>query len=255
MKKTTLLSVNDLSAICLHARKLHWINYCAFGSVNCVMNLRSFFNGQLLEPQGREYMLGHGRRSYSPALARFFSPDGFSPFGKGGFNAYSYAMADPINYGDFDGAAPGKLMPGVLVFKGRMKRFKKVLVAESMSSSSSSGKLLNIIAHGDGAGYVGGKYFGKLSPSSLFKMLQAKGVPIGESPVHLLSCRGADTGFFAPVSYAQRLANLSGQPVTAYHGVVTAARSRPAGNAKEFDGFYNVFTHENFRPQTFYPER
>jgi RHS repeat-associated protein len=46
------------------------------------------------------YVLGNGYRVYSPCRMRFNSPDGWSPFDEGGFNAYAYCNNDPINYCD-----------------------------------------------------------------------------------------------------------------------------------------------------------
>ena len=57
------------------------------------------FTGQHCQLNG-DYLLGRGRRVYSPTLMRFFSPDGLSPFGRGGINAYAYCGGDSVNYSD-----------------------------------------------------------------------------------------------------------------------------------------------------------
>jgi len=49
------------------------------------------------------YHLGNGHRLYSPGQMRYLSPDLLSPFGKGGFNAYAYCAADPVNHIDPSG--------------------------------------------------------------------------------------------------------------------------------------------------------
>lgn len=43
------------------------------------------------------YILGNGYRPYNPTLMRFHSPDSWSPFGRGGLNAYMYCVGDPVN--------------------------------------------------------------------------------------------------------------------------------------------------------------
>ncbi|WP_166367090.1 RHS repeat domain-containing protein [Pseudomonas akapageensis] len=58
------------------------------------------FNGELSEVQTGVYLLGKGYRAYSPALMYFHSPDSWSPFGRGGINAYCYCGGDPVNFVD-----------------------------------------------------------------------------------------------------------------------------------------------------------
>lgn len=52
------------------------------------------------------YLLGQGYRAYSPVLMRFTSADSWSPFGRGGLNAYAYCLGDPVNAVDPSGHAP-----------------------------------------------------------------------------------------------------------------------------------------------------
>ncbi|WP_153785740.1 RHS repeat-associated core domain-containing protein [Pseudomonas sp. EMN2] len=61
------------------------------------------FNGERFEPVTGCYQLGNGYRAYTPVLMRFRSPDSWSPFGRGGLNAYAYCSADPINHSDPSG--------------------------------------------------------------------------------------------------------------------------------------------------------
>lgn len=68
------------------------------------------FNGQLPESCTGHYLLGHGHRAYSPGLRRFLSPDGLSPFGKGGANAYVYCQGDPVNSTDPTGSISRPLL-------------------------------------------------------------------------------------------------------------------------------------------------
>lgn len=58
------------------------------------------FNGELREARLSWYWLGNGYRAYNPILMRFHSPDSWSPFGRGGLNAYTYCAGDPVNFSD-----------------------------------------------------------------------------------------------------------------------------------------------------------
>lgn len=80
-------------------------NYLAFTpyghlhSPNAVMT-RMGFNGELREQRTGWYFLGNGYGAYNPRLMRFHSPDTFSPFGKGGMNAYMYCGGEPVMRAD-----------------------------------------------------------------------------------------------------------------------------------------------------------
>jgi|GEM_PF-3231911 len=60
------------------------------------------FNGQRPEALTGHYLLGQGYRAFNPVLMRFNSPDSWSPFGRGGINAYAYCP-DPIMMQDPSG--------------------------------------------------------------------------------------------------------------------------------------------------------
>lgn len=61
------------------------------------------FNGERSEPLTGHYLLGNGYRAFNPVSMRFNSPDSWSPFGRGGLNAYVYCIGDPINREDNSG--------------------------------------------------------------------------------------------------------------------------------------------------------
>lgn len=61
------------------------------------------FNGILREAGSGGYLLGNGYRFFSATLMRFFTPDLWSPFGRGGINAYAYCINDPVNGSDPSG--------------------------------------------------------------------------------------------------------------------------------------------------------
>jgi RHS repeat-associated protein len=70
-----------------------------YGHLSPVSGLISLlgFNGERRDPVTGHYLLGNGYRAFNPVLMRFNSPDKLSPFGKGGLNAYSYCVGDPVN--------------------------------------------------------------------------------------------------------------------------------------------------------------
>ena len=61
------------------------------------------FNGERPDPVTGHYHLGNGYRQFNPVLMRFNSPDSWSPFGKGGLNAYAYCAGNPISQVDPSG--------------------------------------------------------------------------------------------------------------------------------------------------------
>lgn len=61
------------------------------------------FNGERREGQTGWYMLGNGYRVFNTVLGRFHSPDSWSPFGKGGVNAYGYVEGNPVGNTDSTG--------------------------------------------------------------------------------------------------------------------------------------------------------
>ena len=63
------------------------------------------FNGERADPVTGHYLLGNGYRAFNPVLMRFNSPDSWSPFGKGGINAYGYCGGDSVNRRDDSGHA------------------------------------------------------------------------------------------------------------------------------------------------------
>ncbi|WP_082378011.1 RHS repeat-associated core domain-containing protein [Pseudomonas sp. RIT-PI-q] len=75
------------------------------------------FNGERPDPVTGHYVLGNGYRAFNPVLMRFNSPDSWSPFGKGGVNAYAYCGGDPFNRGDETGHAWWIFRPVVKLFR------------------------------------------------------------------------------------------------------------------------------------------
>lgn len=208
------------------------------------------YNGQLHEAATRWQILGNGYRVYSPALRRYYSADSLSPFEEGGLNAYAYGTGNPVNVLDPSGhwgvpALAGVLTAGALAVGG-------VAVASTLKGNDSHGDVLGavagvlaagaaaagllflhmrdpgpkrgelivrngkskdvVLAHGDPNLTLVGT--SDLDGSEFSELLKQKGV--GDKPIQLVSCRSA-TG---PAPQGQVVANATGQPVTAYRGVV-----------------------------------
>lgn len=90
--------------IAVEGGQAKWIrSYTAYGySLNWPIPSVGF-NGERHDGTLQAYALGNGHRFYSPIFMRFHSPDGLSPFGQGGLNAYCYCEGDPINSSDPSG--------------------------------------------------------------------------------------------------------------------------------------------------------
>lgn len=98
---TILLAADQQRSVLntLHASRPHPIRYMPYGHRFFDSSLPSLlgFNGELPDSMTGHYHLGNGYRQFNPVLMRFNNPDSFSPFGKGGMNAYAYCLGDPVN--------------------------------------------------------------------------------------------------------------------------------------------------------------
>ena len=99
--ESTLLAT-DLQRSVLHTlttdQQQHPIAYSPYGHRQAESGLTSLlgFNGERPDPVTGYYLLGNGYRAFNPTLMRFNSPDSWSPFGDGGFNAYAYCLGEPV---------------------------------------------------------------------------------------------------------------------------------------------------------------
>jgi RHS repeat-associated protein len=101
----------------LDVARLHPLAYSPYGHRPAESGLLSLlgFNGERPDLVTGCYLLGNGYRAFNPVLMRFNSPDSWSPFGKGGLNAYVYCVGDPINRVDPSGHSTWlvKLLKGI----------------------------------------------------------------------------------------------------------------------------------------------
>ncbi len=106
-ESTTFLAVGPSNSLCYgdRAGERQHFAFTPYGFERGVPAVLSSlaFNGQLADALTGLYLLGAGRRAYSPVLMRFISADQTSPFGAGGINAFAYCEGDPVNYSDNSG--------------------------------------------------------------------------------------------------------------------------------------------------------
>lgn len=109
-QRVILLATNSSQSIIGESveGKVNTIGYSAYGEQSAQQEVASAlgFNGQLREAKLGWYLLGNGYRAYNTRLMRFHSPDSWSPFGRGGLNAYMYCVGDPVNRVDPTGHNP-----------------------------------------------------------------------------------------------------------------------------------------------------
>ncbi|WP_371920917.1 RHS repeat-associated core domain-containing protein [Pseudomonas sp. RV120224-01c] len=81
---------------------IQYLNYAPYGYSPSLPSPKTIygFNGETIDPQTQNYLLGLGYRVFNPVLFRFHSADNFSPFEAGGLNAYAYCEGDPVNKAD-----------------------------------------------------------------------------------------------------------------------------------------------------------
>ena len=100
-QRVILLATNSSQSIIGESveGKVNTIGYSAYGEQSAQQDVSTAlgFNGQLREAKLGWYLLGNGYRAYNTRLMRFHSPDSWSPFGRGGLNAYMYCVGDPVN--------------------------------------------------------------------------------------------------------------------------------------------------------------
>ncbi|HYQ48917.1 MAG TPA: RHS repeat-associated core domain-containing protein [Pseudomonas sp.] len=112
-KDTSLLAIDGKNSIFTvqnaHGDEAH--SFTAYGHNPTLSSAKTLlgYNGEQHASEDL-YILGRGTRCYSTRMGRFLSPDAFSPFGRGGINAYAYCNGDPINYFD-DSGNMRKAMP------------------------------------------------------------------------------------------------------------------------------------------------
>ena len=192
------------------------------------------FNGERPDPVTGHYLLGNGYRAFNPILMRFNSPDSWSPFGKGGLNAYAYCVGDPVNRRDPTGHIPNFLKPalrffGIIGKSGDNRHMKNLTpmgdnayIFEDVVNGKSR---LNISAHGtltldnEPAQMITNQL--QWSADQLHSGLKLKGYDFDNFDItRLIMCNSANGG---NNSFAARFANLTQTPSTGFQGRVSAS--------------------------------
>lgn len=101
---TYLLSTDRQHSV-LGSTPSHSRAYSPYGALITATGPGLGFGGQHRDRLIGCYPLGNGHRFYSPTLMRFLSADAYSPFDRGGINAYAYCDGDPVNRYDPSGAS------------------------------------------------------------------------------------------------------------------------------------------------------
>lgn len=87
--------------------------YTAYGWSAIQREPLSAFCGERRDALTGCYHLGNGYRQFNPIIMRFHQSDAMSPFGEGGFNAYAYCGADPVNRMDSNGRFWSELVQAI----------------------------------------------------------------------------------------------------------------------------------------------
>lgn len=152
----------------LEANRSHALAYTAYGhrpQGNGLLSLLGF-NGERADSVTGCYLLG-SFRAFNPVLMRFNRPDSFrySPFGKGGVNAYDYCGGDPVNRSDPSGHVSFAATVRAIIAANRLKlpksipklrtkpltSIKKLPTLLEVSAQKFSSKQLSAIARSDHA--------------------------------------------------------------------------------------------------------
>jgi RHS repeat-associated protein len=135
--ETTLLATDQQRSVLhmLDATQPHPLAYTPYGHRAPESGLFSLlgFNGERPDSVTGHYLLGNGYRAFNPVLMRFNSPDSWSPFGKGGLNAYGYCGGDSVNRSDPTGHIP--ILRGLKLFKASVR---SVMAANRFAKTGAS---------------------------------------------------------------------------------------------------------------------
>jgi RHS repeat-associated protein len=152
-QRTVLLAVDLKNSVLaeLDASNPNRMAYSPYGHQSAQQGVmtRLGFNGELLEVKPEWYLLGNGYRAYNTLFMRFHSPDKFSPFGKGGLNAYGYCEGEPVMNSDPTGQSIWALSNRFQFVTGQATRFVTQVIRASASVARNTAiKTASLISRG-----------------------------------------------------------------------------------------------------------
>ena len=218
-----LLGVDIFNSQLINTCPGHIAPYCysAFGFSNSSSNEWGF-KGERKDSASNGYLLGNGRRLYSPSLMRFLSPDSLSPFSKGGINHYAFALNDPINSSDPSGLFSINIMKFLLkpitkkIYTGKIL-WKEDGVTAYSGPARKDGNLstLYISSHGSPGVVVGNEFY--YSALAIYNRLEQAGVEMKHRQTHFLTCSSSAPGSPGGFSLAEDMSKLTGAQSSGYH--------------------------------------
>ncbi|MEE1889786.1 RHS repeat-associated core domain-containing protein [Pseudomonas carassii] len=220
VQREPLLYATDDSRtpVFLHNRhQPEYVSFDAYGHLPPIRFLLVGFKGDKIEPSGSFYLLGNGRRAYNYILRRFHSPDSKSPFDEGGINAYCFVLGDPINGSDPSGNTPKFKNDSVNRYYGPFVGLSDDSFSFAFFTPSvDNPETLNFSFHAKpGYAVIGGKDY---DAKGFVDFARNKNLPIDKFPINITGCHSADINPDTGQAFAQDIANLVGQHVTAYKG-------------------------------------
>lgn len=222
---------------------------------------RLAFNGQWVDTFTQMYWLGLGYRAYSPSLARFHSPDSWSPFSFGGLNAYTYVGNDPVNYNDPTGHV--RLFSKTKAFQGNARPVNGGHIYLAKHPEYKDRKAITAVYHGTEGSLTGLR--GPISPSEFVQSIKNKaGLNFKEYDIHVIACHSGDA-VDGNLSFIEAITTLTGRRAYGYSGTVnTSEKSFPISNR---DVYYDTLIRTklpsyarnkrdfNYRPVTAIPQQ